>query len=84
MLPNEASYLARTCVCVNFGINPNPPCQRSLWEETGETGENPRGIRQSVDNKLFPRAIRCSMHQDLEPLTSVVEGCRLRRLSHRI
>ena len=23
-------------------INPNPPCQLSLWEETGEPGENPR------------------------------------------
>ena len=23
-------------------INPNPPCQLSMWEETGETRENPR------------------------------------------
>ena len=23
-------------------INPNPPCQLFLWEETGEPGENPR------------------------------------------
>ena len=24
------------------GANPNPPCQLSLWEETGAPGENPR------------------------------------------
>jgi hypothetical protein len=25
-----------------LGTNPNPPCQHSLWEETGLPGENPR------------------------------------------
>ena len=25
-----------------LGANPNPPCQHSLWEETGVPGENPR------------------------------------------
>ena len=38
-------------------IYPNPPCQLSLWEETGEHGENPSDIR------LFDTG--------LEPMTSV-------------
>ena len=28
-----------------LGVNPNPPCQHSLWEETGVPGENPRSQR---------------------------------------
>ncbi len=24
------------------GVNPNPPCQHSLWEETGVPGGNPQ------------------------------------------
>ena len=25
-----------------MALKPNPPCQLSLWEETGAPGENPR------------------------------------------
>ena len=53
-------------------INPNPPCQLFLREETGE---NSRLSRQSVD-ELFPHAIRCSI-PGLELVTSVVGGRRL-------
>ena len=29
-------------VISNMALKPNPPCQLSLWEETGVPGENPR------------------------------------------
>jgi hypothetical protein len=48
-------------------IYPNPPCQRSLWEETGALGENP-DFRQSVDG-LFShesRALTDSFHMSPE------------------
>ena len=34
-----------TTIMINYLLNcvyPNPPCQLSLWEETGAPGENPR------------------------------------------
>ena len=35
------------------------PCQLSLWEETGEPGENP--TLSAKCDELFPRTIRCSI-----------------------
>jgi hypothetical protein len=49
---------------------PNPPCQLSLWEETGVPGENPR---------LSAERWLCSFHmrtgfESLEPAASEVKG----------
>ena len=56
-------------------INPNQPCQLSLWEETGEPGENPRLSAASVWRTLPT----CDQMFDtrLEPTTSVVGGRHL-------
>jgi hypothetical protein len=34
--------LQKLCYCFLNCVYPNPPCQLSLWEETGAPGENPR------------------------------------------
>ena len=57
---------------------PNPPCQLSLWEETGVPGENPR-LRQSVDFLLFSHEdwVRVALRKYLvrfEPAASEVKG----------
>ena len=57
---------------------PNPPCQLSLWEETGVPGENPR-LRQSVDFLLFSHEdwVRVALRMYLvrfEPAASEVKG----------
>ena len=57
---------------------PNPPCQLSLWEETGVPGENPR-LRQSVDFLLFSHEdwVRVALRKylvRLEPAASEVKG----------
>ena len=42
-LPIILNYLYLQFFLIIFlTINPSPPCQLSLWEETGEPGENPR------------------------------------------
>ena len=55
-------------------INPNPPCQLSLWEKTGEPGENPRLSAEC--RRTLPT---CDQMFDtgLELVTSVVGGGRL-------
>ena len=55
-------------------INPNPACQLSLWEETGEPGENPR-----LSAECWRTLPTCDQMFDtgLEPMTSVVGGGRL-------
>jgi hypothetical protein len=35
-------YLYNNCDYFLNCVYPNPPCQLSLWEETGAPGENPR------------------------------------------
>jgi hypothetical protein len=37
-------------------VYPNPPCQLSLWEETGAPGENPRLSAELRWQTLFTRA----------------------------
>ena len=60
-------------------INPNPACQLSLWEETGEPGENPRlsavltnssHVRSDVRYRARTHDLSCGRRS-------------LRRLSHR-
>ena len=42
-LPIILNYLLFTVFLIIFlTINPNPPCRLSLWEETGEPGEDAR------------------------------------------
>ena len=56
-------------------INPYPPpCQLSLWEETGEPGENPR-----LSAECWRTLPTCDQMFDtgFEPMTSVVGGRRL-------
>ena len=55
-------------------IYPNPPCQLSLWEETGEPGENPR-----LSAECWRTLPTCDHMYDngIEPLTSVVGGSGL-------
>ena len=54
----------------NYYPHSNPPCQLSLWEKTGELGENRKTRREAENsekthnfrqsaNELFPREIRC-------------------------
>ena len=39
-------------ICFLNCVHPNPPCQPSLWEETGAPGENPRlsAVRALTDS----------------------------------
>ena len=49
-----------------LGANPNPPCQHSLWEETGVPGENPRlSVEVLFSHKSVAR---------IEPTISEVKG----------
>ena len=57
----------------------NSPCQLSLWEETGEAGENPWLFRQSVE-ELYTH-----VRSDVRDRTYDLSSGRMsfRRLSHR-
>ena len=35
------------------GANPNPPCQHSLWEETGVPGKNPTAFGTALTNSSY-------------------------------
>ena len=60
--------------------NPNPPCQLSSWERTGE---NPRLSAECwqliwcMYNQMFSR------YQDLNPWLQLWEGCCVKQMSHR-
>jgi hypothetical protein len=57
---------------------PNPPCQLSLWEETGVPGENPRLSTERWLFTLFTRGLGSSHIEKfslrLEPATLEVKG----------
>jgi hypothetical protein len=40
------------------GLIPNPPCQYSLWEETGTPGENPRLWALSINTTRRVRTVK--------------------------
>ena len=67
-------YIFTDFIIIFLTINPNPHCQLSLWEETGEPGQNPRlspGCWQTLPT--------CDQMVDtgLEAMTSVVGGRRV-------
>ena len=52
-------------------INPNPPCQLSLWEETGEPRENPRlsaECDQMLDTGIEPIRWATKAHVNISTL----------------
>ena len=46
-----------------MALKPNPPCQLSLWEETGVPGENPR---LSVEHALYSIQMRTGFEVHIE------------------
>ena len=50
-------YIYRFYPLIFLTINPNPPCQLSLWEETGEHAEKAHNFQQGVDERLFVAVI---------------------------
>ena len=55
----------------HLGVNPNTPCQHSLWEETGIPGENPR---LSVEGTLFTQVLYHVSRVRIEHTVSEVKG----------
>ena len=65
----DRHFSGKNCCYQCVSCYPNPPCQLSLWEETGAPGENPR-----LSTERWLTLFTWVGYERLEPATSEVKG----------